>query len=92
MATSHLESLDIETIPWPPNSPELNPIENLWALLKRRIRSRSPPPKTLADLRIALEEEWANLAAHPEDWRFFIESMPTRVHSVIAAHGFSTKF
>ena len=32
-----LEELAIEVMIWPPHSPDLNPIENLWALLKAEI-------------------------------------------------------
>ena len=28
---------DVEVMFWPPNSPDLNPIENVWSLLKRNI-------------------------------------------------------
>ena len=28
----------LETIPWPSYSPNLNPIENLWAVVKQKIR------------------------------------------------------
>ena len=40
----------------PPNSPDLNPIENVWRILKSRVKMHFP--KTPAELRKAIEEEW----------------------------------
>ncbi|KFM60109.1 Transposable element Tc1 transposase, partial [Stegodyphus mimosarum] len=53
-----LESEDIKRIPWPPNSPDLNPIENLWDCLGRAIARIHPPPRDVNALKTALLEEW----------------------------------
>ena len=37
-----------EVMDWPSNSPELNPIENLWAIVKRNVELRRP--KNLSEL------------------------------------------
>ena len=41
----------IEVIKWPGNSPDLNPIENLWSIFKGKLYStkqKGPPPPPLA--------------------------------------------
>lgn len=41
---------------WPPHSPDLNPIENLWSSLKRRVSQRHP--MTQDELEKAVQAEW----------------------------------
>lgn len=44
---------------WPPNSPDLNPIENIWSIMKRRVQRRDISDVT--KLQAAIREEWQNL-------------------------------
>ena len=39
-----------EVINWPPQSPNLNSIENMWVLLKRRLNEYETAPKGILDL------------------------------------------
>ena len=75
---------------WPANSPDLNPIENLWHILRDRIRKRKVQPRTKEALIEALQEEWVKL-----DMKIvndLIDSMPRRLQAVIDAKGGATKY
>lgn len=72
----------------PPQSPDLNPIEHLWEELDRRIRTRHISNNR--DLRMALEEEWANIT--PDVTKHLVDSMPKRLRAVIEAKGYPTKY
>ena len=75
---------------WPANSPDLNPIENVWHVLKTRIRKRRPRVLTREALKVALMEEWENLDI--EVINDLILTMPDRLQAVIAAEGGNTKY
>jgi transposase len=84
-------------INWPPYSPDLNPIENLWSILKERICTRYPElsdmPKTQAAkdrLIEAAQELWHEL--EDEVFENLLNSMPKRMQAVIDADGWYTKY
>ena len=50
---------NIVRLHWPPQSPDLNPIENVWGLVKLRVAQRHP--KSMEALKKAIREEWKRL-------------------------------
>lgn len=52
------EENGIMKLDWPACSPDLNPIENVWAILKDAIQKRRIRPRTVQDMMVALNEEW----------------------------------
>ena len=75
---------------WPPKSPDLNPIENLWSQLKRKMSKRVTNDTTLDDLAVLLVEEWNGLDQN--FIRRLIESMRRRCQATIDANGGHTKY
>jgi transposase len=68
-------------LPWPANSPDLNPIEHVWDFLGKRVRRRQLRSETLNGLRVALEEECAEI---PQYYiATLIQSMPNRLRDAI---------
>ena len=77
-----------EVVDWPANSPDINPIENAWAELKRRVEVKGAT--SLEVLWKFAEEEWKKL-----DESFFkklTDSMPRRMTALIEAKGGSIKY
>ena len=74
--------------PWPANSPDLNPIENVWRLLNISIQNRKP--RTADGYWQLLKAEWAKL--DQQTIGELIDSMPHRLQAVIDADGGNTKY
>ncbi|KAI4887171.1 hypothetical protein NFI96_004172 [Prochilodus magdalenae] len=50
---------------WPSQSPDLNPIENLWWDLKKAVTVRKP--KNVTELEAFAHEEWAKIPIVPRE-------------------------
>uniref|UniRef100_A0A8K9X8F3 Tc1-like transposase DDE domain-containing protein n=1 Tax=Oncorhynchus mykiss TaxID=8022 RepID=A0A8K9X8F3_ONCMY len=74
--------------PWPGNPPDLNPIENLWLILKRRVDKQNP---TNSDKRQALiMQEWAAISQGVA--QKLIDSMPGQIAEVLKKKGQHCKY
>ncbi|MCJ8736209.1 hypothetical protein PDJAM_G00256240 [Pangasius djambal] len=78
----------IHVLEWPSQSPDLNPIENLWRDMKIAVHRRSP--SNLTELELFCKEEWAKLSL--SRCAKLVETYPKRLAAVIAAKGGSTKY
>ena len=83
--------LDILSINWPPGSPDMNIIENVWRMIKQRIRKRKwKGGWVLEDLMRAVKEEWEAITF--EDYKKYIEEMPERVLELRQRRGGQTRY
>ena len=73
---------------WPGNSPDLNPIENLWSEMKNRLRDERPTSK--AGIKKVCQKVWKNIGVDYLEKLY--ESMPRRIQAVIDAEGGHTKY
>ncbi|GFU66904.1 uncharacterized protein TNCV_895401 [Trichonephila clavipes] len=85
-----LEAETIQRMEWPACSPDLNPAEHVWDMLRRSIAARPRPPATVRDLEIALLEEWNSISQSLID--NLIASMANRCAAVLAVQGDHTPY
>jgi hypothetical protein len=79
---------DLKLLDWPSQSPDLNPIENLWRMVDDKTKSRKPANED--KLFEVLRHAWMNI----EDCitKKLVSSMRRRCEAVIANHGYPTKY
>jgi hypothetical protein len=85
---AYLANRHVNVMDWPAQSPDLNPIENLWSELKRQLQDRTcNTPDELFDV---LKAGWE---AIPREYiQKLIDSMARRCLAVIRANGRATKY
>jgi hypothetical protein len=89
--------MQIEVMDWPPHSPDLNPIVNLWTLLKKKIYELRPKLlhmryiDEMKDLLVATAQE----ARNPLEWKHLENlsgTMSHRVEAIIESQGWYTPY
>lgn len=78
----------VRVLEWPSQSPDLNPIENLWNELGKKIGCRTH--KNRDELFQDLSKEWENLPSTM--LRDLVDSMPRRLEAVVKSKGYPTKY
>jgi len=85
-----LARMKVKLLPWPPSSPDLAPIENLWIQDKRVIGKRRHRIKTKEQMGDAIIESWWEI--HPDRLETLAMSLHTRMDLCIKARGGPIKY
>ena len=83
VAKDFLAENRITVIDWPSNSPDLNPIENMWQIVKNNVEKRMP--QNVAELKQFMTEEWE--AIPQETVNNLVRSMKKRCNLVLEKNG-----
>ena len=87
--TRYLEQKQISVLEWTGNSPGLNPIENCWHKMKKKMSEKKTP--NLEILQEELKKVWCQEIS-TEYFKNLSESMPKRLQMVIKNKGSMTKY
>jgi len=88
LAKTWFHSNGVTVLDFPPWSPDLNPIENVWPVLERAVETHNATNE--AGLEAAVKAEWEALS--PEFLAKLAHSMPKRLQEVIANNGHKTHY
>lgn len=85
---SYFESKKISLLDHPPQSPDLNPIENLWSQLNRLVKKSQR--RSIKTFTPALIDTWNSIGL--QYMRDLVDSIPSRLQKVIENKGYATGY
>lgn len=85
-----LAAENVELLSWPPYSPDLNIIENVWGWLTRQIYEGGRQYETCEELIVAIKEAWKKISFKYLEKLY--DSLKNIIFDVILTHGGSTKY
>ncbi len=89
ITTQYLARNNVDVLPWPAVSPDLNPIEHVWDEVGRKARANHQIDN-IRDLTRALQQEWRNL---PNALILrYVTSMRRIIMACIHANGGHTRY
>ena len=86
--TALLKKLRVKVMAWPSMSPDLNPIEHLWGILKWKVEVSKV--SKICQLRDVIMEEWKSIPV--ATCEALVNSMSRRVKAVQENNGGHTKY
>ena len=81
-----LSDNEVPVLQWPPYSPDLNIIENIWGRVKKRIISASPRIETVTEIKKFVVKEWQEIPQKYIDSLY--NSMPKRMEKCSKSLGY----
>ena len=86
--TAFLKKSKVNVLEWPSMSPDLNPIEHLWGILKCKVEGRKV--SNITQLREVIAEEWNRVPA--KTCGTLVNSIPSRIAAVLKNNCGHTKY
>lgn len=87
---AYLNTKKVNRMSWPPQSPDLNPIENLWKWIKDLIAKRKHRVNNAKEMRMVLSEIWPII--DPSFLLKLCDSVPRRHIACLKNKGGATKY
>ena len=86
----YLQHKNIPKILWPPQSPDLNPIGNLWLRMKREIEKTRKTFRSVAEVMGTIRNVWDPVSL--DEINGLYKSLPERLKEVIKLCGHRKKY
>ena len=87
VARNYLANQDYTVLDWASQSPDMNPIEHLWQMVKTAIFKRVDRASSLDDLFEIVKEEWRKIPL--AEMQKLVHSMPKRCKAVLKSELFN---
>ncbi len=86
ITTALLMKIKVKVMEWPSVSPDLNPIEHMWSILKLKVEKHHV--SNIQQLRDVIMKEWKRMPA--TNCAALVNSMPRRIKAVLDNSGLDT--